>query len=179
MHSTFSYTWQETFILPILQLQIHISNVYPAIYSWISHYCTRCNIWIVDVKLQYYSTMVTKWGWFVLSWNQTQFWKLLTNIHRHENEKTKYNEIVLWLSWRCRHSTFSSNKIWKVIPNHVWKHFVKLHSNLQIQRNFSWLEWSWLSFSMSQKRKEWRNLHLSSSRRNNHTCLVWNLVTDL
>ena len=46
-------------------------------------------------------------------------------------------------------------------------HFVKLHSNLQTQLNFSWLEWELTLFSHGIKGKEvWNNPHLASRKRN-------------
>ena len=55
--------------------------------------------------------------------------------------------------------------------------FVKLHSNLQAQLNFSWLEKELTLFSHGRRkegrRKEGRrrNPHLASNRRNDPTCL--------
>ena len=53
------------------------------------------------------------------------------------------------------------------------KHIVKLHSNLQTQLNFSWLEKELTLFSHGRKRKEGRknNPHLAFSRKNDPTCL--------
>ena len=49
--------------------------------------------------------------------------------------------------------------------------FVKLHSNLQTQLNFSWLKKELTLFSHGRKEEEGRNPHLFSSGRNDPTCL--------
>ena len=48
--------------------------------------------------------------------------------------------------------------------------FVKLHSNLQTQLNFSWFEWELTLFSHGRTRRR-NNLHLDSSRGCDSTCL--------
>ena len=53
---------------------------------------------------------------------------------------------------------------------------VKLHSNLQTQLNFSWLEKELTLFSHGRRRKEEEgrsNPHLAFSRRNDPTCLIF------
>ena len=49
--------------------------------------------------------------------------------------------------------------------------FVKLHSNLQTQLNFSWLEKELTLFSHRRREEGRNNPHLAFSRRNDPTCL--------
>ena len=50
---------------------------------------------------------------------------------------------------------------------------VKLHSNLQTQLNFSWLEKELTLFSHGRRKEEGSNPHLAFSRRNDPTCLIF------